>query len=538
VSSAAVEVRGLSKSFVVPQHRAWTLKERMRHPLLSMRHDHLQALSDIDLAIPPGEFFAIVGRNGSGKSTLLRCIAGIHPPDSGSVEVHARVAPFIELGVGFHPQLAAADNVTVAGTLMGLRPAEARRRFPSVIAFAELEQFVEMPIANYSSGMQVRLAFATSFQVDAEVLLFDEVLAVGDALFQRKCIDTFERLIDRGHTIVYVSHSLDTIRRFADRVLLLDEGRMIALGDPEAVLEEYERRNRARERSTAQADSEATVAPSAESGHGPGADTVLHPLRRFVDITTAMARAEFKLRYLDSLIGYAWALAQPLLMFVVLYEVWTKVLHSSATHVAHYPLTLLLGLALFTFFSEGTGHALPSLVAKGTMLRKIPFPAVAVPVSSVMTSAIVYSISLAIALVFILASGATPDLSWLEIFPLLAMLFLFTTGVALVVSLLYVWIRDVAPIWVVTSRLLFFVTPIFYPVELAPSGLRQAMLVNPLAIVIVQARHVLIDRSSPSAAAAAGGPAAVVVSVVLTFGILGAGLLLYRRWSPRVAERI
>jgi ABC-type polysaccharide/polyol phosphate transport system ATPase subunit/ABC-type polysaccharide/polyol phosphate export permease len=537
VSSPAVAVRGLSKAFVVPRHRAWTLKERLRHPLLSMRHDRLQALSDIDLEIPPGEFFAVVGRNGSGKSTLLRCIAGIHPPDSGSVEVHARIAPFIELGVGFHPQLAASDNVTVAGTLMGLRPAEARRRFPSVIAFAELEQFVEMPLANYSSGMQVRLAFATSFQVDAEVLLFDEVLAVGDALFQRKCIDTFERLIDEGRTIVYVSHSLETIRRFADRVLLLDEGRMVAIGEPEAVLEEYARRNTERQRATAQADAEQTAARSLDSRRGSGAGIRLHPLLRFADITTAMARAEFKLRYLDSLVGYAWALAQPLLMFAVLYEVWTKVLHTS-NHVAHYPLKLLLGLALFTFFTEGTGHALPSLVAKGTMLRKIPFPAVAVPVSSVMTSAIVYGFSLAIVLVFVLASGVSPEPAWLELVPLLAMLFLFTTGVALIVSLLFVWIRDVAPIWVVTSRLMFFITPVFYPVELAPAGLRHAMLINPLAIVVVQARHVLIDPASPSATAAAGGAAAIVIGVALTLGTLGAGLLLYRRFAARVAERI
>src|SRR5204863_4549937 len=125
------------------------------------------------------------------------------------------------------------DNVTVAGTLMGLRPGEARRRFPQVISFAELEEFADMPLANYSSGMQVRLAFSTSFQVDADVLLFDEVLAVGDALFQRKCLDTFARLIAAGHTIVYVSHALDTVRQFADRALLLERGETVALGEPD-----------------------------------------------------------------------------------------------------------------------------------------------------------------------------------------------------------------------------------------------------------------------------------------------------------------
>src|SRR5439155_2375589 len=202
---------------------------RMRHPIASLGHDRLEALRDVSFEVAPGEFFAITGRNGSGKSTLLRCIAGIHEPDAGELEVRARLAPFIELGVGFHPQLDARDNVLVAGTLMGLRPAEARRRFPRVLAFAELKEFADMPIANYSSGMHVRLAFATSFQVDADVLLFDEVLAVGDALFRRKCQHAFETLIAKGHTIIYVSHGLETVSEFADRVLLLERGQHVML---------------------------------------------------------------------------------------------------------------------------------------------------------------------------------------------------------------------------------------------------------------------------------------------------------------------
>ena len=181
---AALRVEQVSKSFAIPRHRAWGLKERLRHPIKSFGHDRFEALHDVSFEVAPGEFFSVIGRNGSGKSTLLRCIAGIHQPDSGVVEVNAGLAPFIELGVGFHPQLAARDNVEVAGTLMGLRPGEARRRFPSVVTFAELEDFVELPLGNYSSGMQVRLAFSTSFQVDAELLLFDEVLAVGDEVFK------------------------------------------------------------------------------------------------------------------------------------------------------------------------------------------------------------------------------------------------------------------------------------------------------------------------------------------------------------------
>ncbi len=530
-----LSVRNLHKQFAIPRHRTWTVKERIKHPVVSLQHDHLEALRDVSFEVTKGEFFAVIGRNGSGKSTLLRCIAGIHEPDAGEVEVNARVAPFIELGVGFHPQLAAADNVLVAGTMMGLRPAEARRRFPSVIEFAELEEFVEMPIANYSSGMQVRLAFSTSFQVDAELLLFDEVLAVGDELFKHKCMDTFERLIDGGNTIVYVTHSLETVTRFADRVLLLDRGEAVALGEPEAVLEEYQRRNREHERARAQQALPATIEWDLPEHASTTSEGISHA-RRFADVVFTLARAEFKLRYLDSMIGYVWSIAQPLLLFLVLWLVWTK-LFVSASRVPHYRLGLLLGIALFTFFSEATGHALASLVGKGTMLRKIPFPPIALPISSVITSFFVYGLTLVVVIGFILLSGIAPSLAWLEMIPILGLLVVFTIGVSLILSLLYVSIRDVEPIWVVVLRLLFFLTPVFYPIQLAPRGLQHILMLNPLAVVTVQSRHVLIDPSSPTALQAAG-PLVFAIAMALTVASVAIGLELYRRQSPRVAERI
>ena len=265
----------------------------------------------------------MIGRNGSGKSTLLRCVAGIHEPDAGEVEVHARVAPFIELGVGFHPQLAAADNVLVAGTLMGLRPSEARRRFPSVIEFAELEDFIEMPIANYSSGMQVRLAFSTSFQVDAELLLFDEVLAVGDELFRRKCTDHV-RAPDRSRPHDHLRNArLETVTQFADRVPAARPWRGGGAGRARAVLDEYKRRNREYERARARRPS-AVRRRSQQWERSP--DTLRpgvaapEPSRSVASATVVftLARAEFKLRYLDSVIGYLWSLGQPLLLYLVL----------------------------------------------------------------------------------------------------------------------------------------------------------------------------------------------------------------------------
>ena len=171
----------------------------------------------------PGEFFGIAGRNGSGKSTLLKCMAGIYQAD-GDIWVRGRLSTFIELGVGFNPDLAARDNVVMNGIMLGLTPREARKRFDSVIEFAELEEFKDLKLKNYSSGMHVRLAFSVAIQVDADILMIDEVLAVGDAAFQQKCFDVFNDLRERGSTIIFVTHDMGALQRFCDRALLLERG--------------------------------------------------------------------------------------------------------------------------------------------------------------------------------------------------------------------------------------------------------------------------------------------------------------------------
>jgi ABC-2 type transport system permease protein len=260
-------------------------------------------------------------------------------------------------------------------------------------------------------------------------------------------------------------------------------------------------------------------------------------VRRFADICLILARTEFKLRYLDSVVGYVWALGQPLLMFGVLYLIWTKVIHTGAD-APHYGLNLLLGLALFNFFSESTGHALPSLSSKGTMLRKIPFPPVVLPLSSVLTSSFAYGLSMVIVFAFMLASGISPSPAWLELVPLVCLLIAFTAGVCMVLSLLYVPVRDVQQIWLVGARLLFFVTPVFYPIDFAPEGLRRILMLNPLAVVIVQARHALIDPSAQTAAEAAGGGGWLAIPVAFAAALVLAGLWLYRTRARRLVERV
>jgi ABC-2 type transport system ATP-binding protein len=234
-----VTAHGLSKAFRLPHQRFSTLKERALHPFTSSTYDTLQALDDISFEVSKGEFFGIVGRNGSGKSTLLKCLAGIYGVDSGEIRVAGRLSPFIELGVGFNPDLTARDNVVLNAIMLGLTRKEARRRFDEIIEFAELEEFVDMKLKNYSSGMSVRLGFSVAIQVDADVLLVDEVLAVGDAAFQRKCFDEFDRLRAERRTILFVTHDMNSVERFCDRAMLLERGRLLTLGPPDQVARRY-----------------------------------------------------------------------------------------------------------------------------------------------------------------------------------------------------------------------------------------------------------------------------------------------------------
>jgi ABC-type polysaccharide/polyol phosphate transport system ATPase subunit len=234
---------GVWKTFRLPHDRPSTFKQRVLHPRRSRAATELHALKDVSFEVLDGEFFGIIGRNGSGKSTMLKCLAGIYRPNRGSLRVTRRVSPFIELGVGFNLELTARDNVVVNAALLGIPAAEATRRFPEIIRFAELERFVDLKLKNYSSGMQVRLGFAAAIQADADVYLVDEVLAVGDARFQEKCFDTFRQFKREGRTVIYVTHDLSTVERFCDRALWLEKGELEAIGTPQEVIRAYQRRD-------------------------------------------------------------------------------------------------------------------------------------------------------------------------------------------------------------------------------------------------------------------------------------------------------
>jgi ABC-type polysaccharide/polyol phosphate transport system ATPase subunit len=233
-----IVARDVSKTFRVPEERRHTLKERVLHPRRRTRYQTFKALQDVSFAVEDGEFFGIAGRNGSGKSTLLKCLAGIYGAD-GQIWRRGRLSTLIELGVGFNMDMAARDNVVMNGIMLGLSPREARKRYESVIEFAELQEFKDLKLKNYSSGMHVRLAFSVAIQVDADILMVDEVLAVGDAAFQQKCFDVFNDLRDRGRTIVFVTHDMGALQRFCHRALLLERGNPVYLGDPQEVADRY-----------------------------------------------------------------------------------------------------------------------------------------------------------------------------------------------------------------------------------------------------------------------------------------------------------
>jgi ABC-type polysaccharide/polyol phosphate transport system ATPase subunit len=240
----AIEAAGVHKSFRLPHQQRTTLKEHFLHPFERTTYEQQEALVDVSFAVEPGEFFGIIGPNGSGKSTLLKILAGIYRQDRGEVQINGALSPFIELGVGFNPELTARDNIRINGTLLGLSLRELDRRFDEIVGFAELERFVDQKLKNFSSGMQVRLAYAIAIQVDFDILLLDEVLAVGDQSFQEKCMVTFEQMRTDGKTMILVSHNLDAVARYCDRALLLESGLLQQIGPAEVVIDTYLSRER------------------------------------------------------------------------------------------------------------------------------------------------------------------------------------------------------------------------------------------------------------------------------------------------------
>lgn len=237
--STAVEIKNLSKTFIIPLERRDTLKENFLRALQRQNHKNFHALNDITLTINKGDFFGIIGKNGSGKSTLLKLIGGIYTPNKGEITTNGTIAPFLELGVGFQPELSARENVTVNATLLGLTRAQIKEKYARIVEFAELHDFMELKIKNFSSGMKARLAFAIAKEADADIYLCDEVLAVGDEAFQQKCLEVFKQWKEQGKTVILVSHNAEQIQSLCNRAILLENGAITLTDRPHRVIERY-----------------------------------------------------------------------------------------------------------------------------------------------------------------------------------------------------------------------------------------------------------------------------------------------------------
>ena len=241
----AIAINDIHKEFILPQSKNSSFKQSFVNIVKKNNKVTQKVLDGITFDVHKGDFFGIVGRNGSGKSTLLKLLAGVYVPTSGDVQINGNLTPFIELGVGFNPELSGRDNVYLNGALLGFDRKQMDAMYDEIVDFAEIEPFMDQKLKNYSSGMQVRLAFSIAIKAKNEVLIFDEVLAVGDEAFQRKCLDVFETYKAEGQTVVLVTHDMETVRRFCNRAALIHYGDLKMVGDAKKIAEEYSKLNTA-----------------------------------------------------------------------------------------------------------------------------------------------------------------------------------------------------------------------------------------------------------------------------------------------------
>lgn len=236
----AISIKDLHKSFRLPTERAWGLKQAIFNRIKGIKgYKEQKVLNGLSFDIYKNEFIGIVGRNGSGKSTLLKTLAKIYFPEKGSIKINGTLVPFIELGVGFNPELSGRENIYLNGALLGFSNKEMDAMYNEIVDFAELRDFMDQKLKNYSSGMQVRLAFSIAIRAKGDILLLDEVLAVGDAAFQQKCADYFASIKGK-QTVVLVTHSMENVRKYCSRAILIENGKILLDGDPKEVAKAYE----------------------------------------------------------------------------------------------------------------------------------------------------------------------------------------------------------------------------------------------------------------------------------------------------------
>lgn len=239
----AIKVENISKKFRIPHEKVTSIKGAVVNVFKKKSYEEFQALNNVSFEIKKGEFFGIIGRNGSGKSTLLKILAGVYSADKGDIVINGAISPFLELGIGFNPELSGRDNIYLNATVLGMNKKQIDEKFDSIVAFSELERFIDQKLKNYSSGMHVRLAFSVSIHANRDILLMDEVLAVGDINFQSKCFEEFNRYRQMGKTIILVTHSIAVVEQYCDRAMLIRNGCILKIGSAKEISNEYTYQN-------------------------------------------------------------------------------------------------------------------------------------------------------------------------------------------------------------------------------------------------------------------------------------------------------
>ncbi len=580
------------------------------------------------------------------------------------------------------------------GVMMGLTPKQMRRRLDAVLDFAELREFAGLKLKNYSSGMLVRLAFSVMMEADADVLLIDEVLAVGDASFQQKCADAFHQMKAAGKTIVLVTHAMSTVEEYCHRAMLISDGRIAEIGEPHEVGRntcastsrrpgygahggEGEEETAVRMLEARIVDAEGERTSSVEHGeemriqieiearedfaalgvsymlvnaNGIGVSQLRAPIggepprpikagerfkiettipnllapghyfvhcginrvleggvaidvpsaidfvvyggptgnaawsrcrrrrrpprsgaakreqpaaaaltevrgpsavgggwQRFFDLLWLLSVTEFKRVYFGTVLGYLWSLIRPLMLFGVLLFVFTQVFKVGSEQVEHYPVMLLMGIVLFTFFQESTSNAVNSVATQEGVVRKTQFPRLVIPLATVLTGFFNFCLNLVVVFAFLLAFGVEPAWSWL-LFPVaLALILVFTAALSMALSVLYVRFRDMAIIWVVVAQVLFYATPILYPITAFENDRQEhLLLINPLAVIFQQVRVWVLHEprtptyvpniNTPRPTEAAGGSVHLLPATAIFLAVCAFGIWIFRREAPRIAE--
>lgn len=235
----AISVKKLNKVFRIPHQKIDSMRRAFVTAFKKKSYETFNALDNVSFEVKKGEFMGIIGRNGSGKSTLLKILAGVYSGDSGEIIINGRISPFLELGIGFNPELTGRDNVYLNATVLGLSTKTIDRKFDEIVDFSEIRRFIDQQVKNYSSGMKARLAFSVAIHAERDILLMDEVLAVGDISFTEKCLNVFRNFKKNGRTIILVTHSMDVVKDFCDRALILDQSRILNEGNPKKMVQEY-----------------------------------------------------------------------------------------------------------------------------------------------------------------------------------------------------------------------------------------------------------------------------------------------------------